>query len=53
MMFKQRENNKEDPDKLAQEQEKEIDQIKSDMEALKTKMVLEAKEHMQSEKKKV
>lgn len=53
MLFKQRENNKEDPEKLAQEQEKQIDQIKSDMETLKTKKVLEAKEHMQSEKKKV
>lgn len=33
----------EDPEKIA-ERDKEIDQIKSDMEALKTKRVLEAKE---------
>jgi hypothetical protein len=41
-----------DPEKLA-ERDKEIDQIKSDMEALKTKRVLEAKEKMQNEKKRV
>ena len=35
----------EDPEKLA-ERDQEIDQIKSDMEALKTKRVLEAKETM-------
>jgi hypothetical protein len=44
--------NESDPEKLA-ERDKEIDQIKSDMEALKTKQVLEAKEKMQNEKKKV
>ena len=38
--------NESDPEKLA-ERDKEIDQIKSDMEALKTKRVLEAKEKMQ------
>ena len=41
-----------DPEKLA-ERDREIDQIKSDMEALKTKRVLEAKEAMQEEKRKV
>ena len=42
----------EDPEKLA-ERDKEIDQTKSDMEALKTKRVLEAKEKMQEQKKKL
>ena len=41
-----------DPEKLA-ERDSEIDQIKSDMEALKTKRVLEAKEAMWEEKRKV
>lgn len=36
----------EDPEKLA-ERDNEIGQVKSDMEALKTKRVLEAKEKMQ------
>lgn len=42
----------EDPEKLAQ-RDAEIDEIKSDMEALKTKRVLEAKERMQEQKKKI
>ena len=42
----------EDPEKLA-ERDREIDQIKSDMETLKTQRVLEAKQKMQLDKKKI
>ena len=39
-----------DPEKL-EERDREIDQIKSDMETLKTQRVLEAKQKMQLDKK--